>query len=525
MMLRSLKSTLLYFFLLFGLSLLFSVTRSYSVLSHSCLPCSLLSFSISSANAAPLFVFPLSAPHLSKNQLRKQTELMRKALQRRKRFRPTSIKSTRQVLDARRSLLKKLKQPLKVPDEVRRACRAGGGEFAVSVYMVLGTDNKPAKLKGALFFCLDPQRQPELFEVPFEGRLTQRVWKIFAESADHTSQRRAKRRLELDSERSQSSQPPPPPPQIIPPPLTEMSAPPPPLELKPEPKPKPNPEPQEEVLLSPLAHPQFALWVGGRLFVRDFLYDTAKGSALLRGGIRYSSAWLPGWGLRVITRPFKLPRHPLLGRLSLLAEYENYQFNSVYIIPNPFGKDGQEKLPTTLNRWGAGMRFSHGLSTGARIHLINIELKYRGLKLALSENPEYLGTDYHIVELNILGIFSLIPGKLWFDLGGGFLPWVGLGDTLEEVGESAQNIGANALMGVRYRFNHGLSLGLSLALDFVFYDLEGEGRSGRLGESARDQIISLRVEAGWMSDPLISTKPIEMSSPPPSIQTSTQPRW
>ena len=133
----------------------------------------------------------------------------------------------------------------------------------------------------------------------------------------------------------------------------------------------------------------------------------------------------------------------------------------------------------------------------------------------LADNPEYLGTTYHMVELKLLGIFSMVPGELWFDLGGGFLPWVGLGDSVEEVGESSQNIGASAIMGLRYRLPDGLSIGLSLMLDFVFYDPQGEGRSGRIGDSARDQIISIRLELGWMSEPPPEgLSPVEIAAPP-----------
>ena len=143
----------------------------------------------------------------------------------------------------------------------------------------------------------------------------------------------------------------------------------------------------------------------------------------------------------------------------------------------------------------------------------------------IAENPEYVGTTYHMVELKLLGIFSMIPNEVWFDLGGSFLPWVGLGDSVNEVGESSQNIGAGAHMGLRYRLPDGLSIGLALMLDFVFYDPQGEGRSGRIGDSARDQIISINLELGWMSEPDVRTPDELELSAPPTFQESPQLSW
>jgi hypothetical protein len=188
-----------------------------------------------------------------------------------------------------------------------------------------------------------------------------------------------------------------------------------------------------------------------------------------------------------------------LSRISLLGEFEMYQFDSLYVIPDPFGKDGEERLPSNLIRWAAGVRFSHGLSRSRRAHIIGLELKYRSLDLNLSDNPHYLGVEYAIFELNLIGALVLIPRKLWLDISGGVQPWVGLVGTVDEVGETSQNIGASTKMGVRYRADGGLSLGMHLGIDFIFYDAQGEGRNGRVGESARDQIISINIDLGWMS--------------------------
>ena len=54
-------------------------------------------------------------------------------------------------------------------------------------------------------------------------------------------------------------------------------------------------------------------------------------------------------------------------------------------------------------------------------------------------------------------------------------------------------------MALRYRMSSGFSLAMRLGLDFIFYEVDGEGRSGRIGDEARDQIITLSVDAGWVS--------------------------
>ena len=416
----------------------------------------------------------------------------------------------------RRGLLKKLGKPSRIQDDVRRACRSAKGYYALSVYMQLGTDDKPAKLNGAIFFCRDALRRLERFELPFEGRLTQRVWRIFAEVAEETLSRppsrrplltvregsdpvprpRERRRLEVNRTPPLSTSMPPPPPSLSPiqprrpPPSTSR------LEVI-----SPNSAQQRGSSASPfLEVPRLSIWFGGRVFVRDFLYNTAPTSALLQGGIRYSSGWLPGWGGRVVLRPLSPRNTAFLGRVALLGEFEMYRFDSLYVIPDPFGRDGEDRLPSNLVRWATGIRVSHGLSTGRRAHTIGLELKYRSLDLKLSKNPHYLGVEYAIFELNLMGELVLLPRRLWLDLSGGVQPWIGLADTVQEVGEESQTIGASTKMGVRYRAQGGLSLGVHLGIDFVFYDIQGEGRSGRVGESARDQIITINLDLGWMSE-------------------------
>ena len=157
----------------------------------------------------------------------------------------------------------------------------------------------------------------------------------------------------------------------------------------------------------------------------------------------------------MILRPFSPRNTSFLGRVALLGEIEMYRFDSLYVIPDPFGKDGEDRLPSSLVRWGTGIRFSHGLFTGRSAHLIGLELKYRSLDLNLSKNPHYLGVEYAIFELSLMGELVLIPRRLWLDLSGGMQPWIGLADTIQEVGEESQTIGASTKMGVRYRARLG----------------------------------------------------------------------
>ena len=252
---------------------------------------------------------------------------------------------------------------------------------------------------------------------------------------------------------------------------------------------------------TPIEGSRFQLFAGGRLLSKSLIYETKANTRSLTGGIRYETLWLPGWGIKLAFRPFSSPDGSP-GRLALYGSFERYVFQSVRIVNSLFDSPERLYLPSDLNRWQAGFRYSYPLPTANRIHQIGLSVSYHGALMNIAPNSEFLGLDTHLTELGIFGEFTILPQHFYLELGGGFHPLASLGNRVEEFGASSENYGLAAWVGFRYRSQSGLTLSLMLHLDFLFSEPIGTGRDGRIGETARDQTISLDFDIGFSSSPI-----------------------
>ena len=517
----------------------------------------LFALSISSVHAESITVFELDAPHLSKSELSAQTLIFARILKGTGELEPVSSRRVARAIRQKRFRKKSLLKPTRSLFPVCNLTKRTKTYIAVSMSMKLGTDKKPAQLNGIFYQCV-PRPRFQRFSLPFEGRLTKRVWRIFAEmmlevmTSPQTEQ--PSTRLPPSSlstapfqsvPRSTSPQRRPPsrtkrpplssspvspplrpsisPPTMAPPQTRRPQGMPPaplsrlPTTMQPAPPRFASPKPRPPTPMMPpaptatgrsmerpdtssyLDQPRWQLWGGGRLYLRNFEYQTAANSPLLRGGISYQSGAVLGWGTRASLRPFGGNPQSRLGRLILSGGFESFRFTTLQALPDPFGIDDLRELPSVLNRWQGSMGYLHPFLASNRLHAFGLAFHYQGSQFLISSNPEYNGFQRHQVGLDLSASFTVIPSKLWLDLKLGFSPWAGLDAMIEELGAQASSVGVSAQMGFRYASTDGFSLGLLFDLDYLFSAIEGEGRGGRIGSSATDQMIIVSLEAGYSS--------------------------
>ena len=240
---------------------------------------------------------------------------------------------------------------------------------------------------------------------------------------------------------------------------------------------------------------------GARFLTKSYTYNTAVESRVLRGGLRYDSQWLIGWGIDAHLRLFSGESQVLRG-LSLRSSFSRFTYDSIRVIRSPFDPPIKVPTPSDLSRWSAGFIYAYPLRTASQAHQVGFGLTYHGELMNLTYNPEYLGLDLHLADLSLFGEFVLSPSTLYLTLEGGVRPFASLGNRVTELGSSAESYGGSSSIGLRYRSSDGLTLAFKFHLALLYSTPIGEGRGGRLGTEAKDQTISLDISLGYSSDPV-----------------------
>ncbi len=490
--------------------------------------------SLDTAWAKRILVFPFQAPHLSHAQTEQQTRLLYRKTQKIRGLSIIPLSQAQRAIRRQNFKLKELKKAQKSQWSVKRLCIAVQSEFALSVSMKLGTDYKPAKLLGVLFRCGRSEQSIDYLELPFEGKLSSQLWTIFSESLEEliTSPTRKKvsktqtaplpnteylsssgrwspqtRHQEANSVSSRIPQPI----QLNQPsmnvsnPTLPMTAPTSSNNIRVESSQTLESaavamdDPLQEIP-SRIEASRFQILAGARLLTKNLSYTTRPESRSLQGGLRYQSSWLTGWGAQLTLRPSPSRR------LTLMAEYEQFSFTSERMINNLFTVSGVEEtkslaFKTNLRRWSGALRYTYPIRTQTLVHQSGIQLAYHGTLMDIEQNTDFLGLDMHQAELGIFGEFVIKPKRFYLALNAGFYPFVYLGNRSEEFGKAAETYGLNSKISFRYRSTDGISISFYIKLDFTFIEPNGTGRDGRVGESAKDQNLSLGLNIGYASSP------------------------
>ena len=453
-------------------------------------PVSLLLMSITFGGEAHGFrvaLSPFKAPLLNEQQNGDQTKMLEKELLS---LGGVSVVSGSDVERRARRLrvdLSALSRTHRARKVIPKLCDSLQADGVLYVKMRLGSAQRTAQLIGTLYPCT--RGAPPLKRtLPFDGRLNGSAWGMFALKVDEmiTSMSRLTPRLPPPMLGSGVGLPPQPPLQ----PSVPRSSP-----------RYPNQEMSQYAQPSPHhnLNPHFLIWGGGRLFNRTYSYKTAPQSISLRGGISYTSRWLPGWGASATLSPFGSGEGGFLSRLSLVGEYAQYDFNTLHIIPNLFEADDLVPLKSLYRQWSAGAQYTHVIPSGDRLHGLGVSLSLNSDTLEVEPNIEYNGFDVLALNLGLIGTLSVINRAVWVEVSGGFQPFLFIKDGVEELGERTTALGAGFGLALCYRGRSSISARLKIDVDLKFYSPEGVGRNGRIGEEATDQVLQAIFELGWVT--------------------------
>ncbi len=299
------------------------------------------------------------------------------------------------------------------------------------------------------------------------GRLTREVWNNTARA--------------LSGGIGQALAPPPPPP---PPPLR--------IESEPQRRPQPTQTPED---IGSVADPMLVMHAGLSFRSRSFQWKAAGSSAVFKnGGIEYDSALVPGIGIEGEFYPFR--------NSSTVARGIGFgvQFDKVFLETEQkeivsAGEAGN--LETSHQQLRLRILYERAIGVAADALRLQAVIGMGWLSFDVAGGDDYRGTSYQFFEV---GGGAVIPlGSPLFNLEARFtyVPTADLGDTVEEVGDSATATGFNLQTGMLLSMPEGLTA--RIGLDYQVFSIvpTGAGRDGRVGAEADDAYLGFRIQAGY----------------------------
>lgn len=492
-----------------------SLTRLARLLSAcagalSCLLCA------AQAAAITVGVAPLSTPHLNDTQTHKQTQSLSAALNRLSGVKATALvnaKSPQRLLGAPQLDLKALHRD---EQRARSLCERLSVDLLVFTEMRLGDDDRPARLVARVFQCASGAQSAT--EVSFGGKLNSQLWRDVARAIDPLLEStqappsggwqggsqgpsrgaqgypgsgyeagRGGGGMAPEGMRPLEPLPPLPPPQA------------PSLGAQPIGAQRPLSPPSSQPMGSTPSSdslPALSIWGGTHTLNPSFTLESKSTSTALKRGIAYSSRWLFGWGGRARLAPFGGG----LRFFSVEGEVSHFRFNTLQVIPNLFDRDTTLDLPSEALIWSAGARFSVPLLVGERSHWISARAGWQRSVMSVAYNAEFNGLSTNALDIHITGQLTLVSKRSWLELGGRVRPLIDLGASVQEIGERVSSFGFGFDLAWVLRSAAGLSLRLGTTISITSHSPSGQGRSGRLAESASEQVILGGAELGWVTD-------------------------
>ncbi len=308
------------------------------------------------------------------------------------------------------------------------------------------------------------------------GKLTSRVWKEVV------------RAVEPDLFRAAEPPPPPPPP----PPPVEEARPPPRFE---------EPISLDDDLDEPGdRHPGDlgSVRVGLRLVSRAFEYTaTADSAQFAEGGIKYETSFVPGFQLEGEVYPLvPFTDGPARG-IGIAASIEKVFLVTRQKTVDEMEEEVDEELDTAHFHWLARLQYRYAFGDESLAPFVRVFAGAGGLSVEVEENEKYNGNTYTYLDLGLGGSVP-VAGK-WVILDAEFhgAPVVGLGDTVEELGEESSPTGLGFYVGVTSLVTDEIEA--RLGFDYLSFggDVKGEGRDGRIGERADDTYLGLKIQVGY----------------------------
>ena len=237
---------------------------------------------------------------------------------------------------------------------------------------------------------------------------------------------------------------------------------------------------------------------GLALLSRSFDYTAAPESPVFaEGGIQYASSVVPGLVLDVETYPLTAVTDGFARGFGLGLRYEKVFLSTEQEVRLDDGTSRDASLTTTHQHILVRLFYRHLFGAEGAAPEIAGHLGLGWLSFELQENPEYNGAAYQYVQLGVNGYVPLGTPMLAADLDVALFPSADLGDSAEELGESVNNFGWRLYGGLASRLQSGLSLRAGVEYTAISSDVTGAGRGERIGESATDSYLGLRLMGGY----------------------------
>lgn len=267
-----------------------------------------------------------------------------------------------------------------------------------------------------------------------------------------------------------------------------------PVEPEPRPEVRRRTETPEDFEPSGAEYPLLRLHGGLALLSRDFDYSTTPESPLFaEGGVQYASSLVPGMALDVEGYPLARLLDGALRGLGLGLRFEKVFLETEQTVTGPEGEQVTATLETSHSHVLPRLLYRYVFEGGTEL-VGHFGVGFLGFEI--QENPEYNGVRYTYLTLGAGGHIPLGSPMMALDVRAALLPYVGVGDTVDELGEEASSLGYRLYGGIASVVG-ALSVQLGLEYTGIGTDITGEGRGGRQGTEASDRYVGVRLMGGY----------------------------
>lgn len=240
----------------------------------------------------------------------------------------------------------------------------------------------------------------------------------------------------------------------------------------------------------------FRLAGGIALLSRSFRYTATDQSPKFNpGGIQYESALVPGFALDAEYHPFAKSKGFARG-FGLQMRFEKVFVNTEQEVQTESGPTIQA-LETSHAHFLLRAMYRHRFNERPDSIEVHGGLGFGVLSFQMAENEEYNGVLYQYFDVTVGAYAPLSTQYLAMDVRASLLPAVGLGDTVEELGEVASTFGFRIYAGLASLVTSSVTLAAGFEYTGFNSAITGAGRDGREGETAEDAFVGVRLLGGY----------------------------
>lgn len=237
----------------------------------------------------------------------------------------------------------------------------------------------------------------------------------------------------------------------------------------------------------------FRVSAGLSLLARTFKYTAAADSPQFSdGGIQYESALVPGFALEAEIHPLRS-----VAGLGLELRYEKVFVSTEQEVKLNDGRTKTQPLDTSHNHLLLRALYRHAFSASPTSPSIMGALGFGLLSFSVAENDEYNGVSYRYLDATLGGYLPLGSPLIAVDIKASLLPVVSLGDTVQEVGKEAATFGWRVYAGLGSQLSGGFTASGGFEYTSMASTVTGAGRGGRVGKTADDTFLGLRLLGGY----------------------------